>query len=209
LKFLFRPTYLHRSIFKHALWRICTEEKSIYLTFDDGPIPELTEWILDVLKEHNVKATFFCVGENIQKNPLIFQRILNEGHQVGNHTFNHLKGWRTSLDNYSANITQCQKFTKTNLFRPPYGRITLKQYKHLLSDYKIVFWDVLTHDYSSKITPEKCLKNVIKYSRRGSIVVFHDNLKAINTLKYVLPKYIEHFLKLNYKFVAIDSLPIS
>jgi peptidoglycan/xylan/chitin deacetylase (PgdA/CDA1 family) len=133
----------------------------------------------------------------------IFKKI------VGNHTFNHLKGWRTSLDNYSANITQCQKFTKTNLFRPPYGRITLKQYKHLLSDYKIVFWDVLTHDYSSKITPEKCLKNVIKYSRRGSIVVFHDNLKAINTVKYVLPKYIEHFLKLNYKFVAIDSLPIS
>lgn len=203
MKFLFRPTYLHRSVFKHALWKINTEQKSIYLTFDDGPIPELTEWVLDVLKEYDVKATFFCVGENIQKNPLIFQRILGEGHQVGNHTFNHLKGWRTSLNNYIANVTQCQQFTKTNLFRPPYGRITIKQYKQLLSNYKIVFWDVLTHDYSNKISPESCLKNTIKYTRSGSIVVFHDNVKAEKNLKYVLPKYIDHFLKLNYKFVSL------
>lgn len=203
MKFLFRPTYLHRSVFKHALWKINTEQKNIYLTFDDGPIPELTEWVLDVLKEYDVKATFFCVGENIQKNPLIFQRILKEGHQVGNHTFNHLKGWRTSLDNYIANVTQCQQFTKTNLFRPPYGRITIKQYKQLLSNYKIVFWDVLTHDYSNKISSESCLKNTIKYTRSGSIVVFHDNVKAEKNLKYVLPKYIDHFLKLNYKFVSL------
>lgn len=179
-------------------------ENNIYLTFDDGPIPEITPWILDVLKNNGINATFFCVGDNVSRSPDIYKRILNEGHSVGNHTNNHLNGWKNSLQVYKENVVIAREKIDSNLFRPPYGRMTRKQYHEISKDYKLVFWDVLTHDYNIKLNPEKCLKNAIKYTRNGSIVVFHDNLKSINTLKYVLPRYIEHFLKLNYKFVAID-----
>jgi peptidoglycan/xylan/chitin deacetylase (PgdA/CDA1 family) len=179
-------------------------EKNIYLTFDDGPIPEITPWILDVLKSSGVKATFFCVGDNVSKYQDIYTRILEDGHKVGNHTNNHLNGWKTSLKEYKENTSLAKAKIDSNLFRPPYGRITRKQYHEISKEFKLIFWDVLTHDYNSDINPEKCLKNAIKYTRNGSVVVFHDNLKSINTLKYVLPRYIEHFLKLNYKFVAID-----
>ena len=178
-------------------------EQKIYLTFDDGPIPELTIWVLDVLKQNNVKATFFCVGENITKNPEIFQRIIDEGHKVGNHTYNHVKGWKTDKATYISNVEKCQQLTKTSLFRPPYGRIKKGQYRILSSQYKIVFWDVLSHDYDQMISPEKCLENSIKYTRNGSIIVFHDNVKAQKNLKFTLPQYIEHFVKLNYKFATL------
>ncbi len=178
-------------------------EPVIYLTFDDGPIEELTPWVLDILKQYHIKATFFCVGNNIDKNPAIFKRVLDEGHQVGNHTYNHIKGWKSETDYYLKNVEQCQKLTGTKLFRPPYGRIKQKQFSILSKVYTVVFWDVLTHDYDKLISPEKCLDNSVKYTRNGSIVVFHDNIKAQNNLKFVLPQYIEHFLKLNYKFAVL------
>jgi len=200
VKVLVRPPEILRSFYKDAVWRMDKTEPAIYLTFDDGPIPELTPWVLDVLKSYQVKATFFCVGDNIHKNPEVFHRILKEGHQVGNHTYNHLKGWKTKEEDYIYNVEKCQALTKTNLFRPPYGRIKKKQFKHLSTNYKVIFWDVLSYDYDSLVSEKTCLKNSIKYTRPGSIIVFHDNMKAQKNLQYALPKYIEHFLKLNYKF---------
>lgn len=184
-------------------------EKAIYLTFDDGPIPEVTPWILDILHNNGIYATFFCVGDNVSRYPEIYNRILEEGHKVGNHTNNHLNGWKNSLIDYKQNTLLAKEKIDSDLFRPPYGRMTRKQYREISIDFKLIFWDVLTHDYNSNLSPDKCLKNAIKYTRNGSIVVFHDNLKSIDTLKYVLPLYIEHFLKLNYKFVAIDKCQIS
>jgi len=203
MKLLVRPPQILRKFYKGSLWRMDKQSPHIYLTFDDGPIEELTPWVLDVLAQYNVKATFFCVGDNISKHPDIFERILNEGHQVGNHTFNHVKGWQVNKEFYFENIAKCQTLTKTNLFRPPYGRIKKSQVKELLKDYKIVFWDVLSYDYDKLMTPSKCLANSIKYTRNGSIIVFHDNIKAEKNLKYALPQYIEHFLKLNYKFAVL------
>ena len=203
MKLLVRPPQLLRSFYKDSIWRMDKNEPVIYLTFDDGPIPELTPWVLDVLKKYGVNATFFCVGDNIIKHPELFQRIITEGHQVGNHTFNHLKGWQVKNAVYSENIEKCQKLTKTNLFRPPYGRIKKSQYKLLVENYKVVFWDVLSYDYDKLTSPKKCLDNSIRYTRNGSIIVFHDNIKAQKNLKYALPHYIEHFLKLNYKFAIV------
>ncbi len=192
-----------RSLYKDSIWRMDKNTQTIYLTFDDGPVPELTPWVLDVLNEFNVKATFFCVGENIVKNPGIFKRIIDEGHQIGNHTYNHLKGWQTKTKDYLVNVEKCQSLTKTNLFRPPYGRISRKQYRALSQNYKMIFWDVLSYDYDKFTTLDKCLKNSIKYTQNGSIIVFHDNIKAKSNLKYTLPQYIEYFLKLNYKFARL------
>ena len=203
MKLLVRPPQLLRAMYKGSLWRMDKKEPTIYLTFDDGPIPELTDWVLDILKQYQVKATFFCVGDNIIKNPSIFQRILSEGHQVGNHTFNHVKGWDKTTTFYTDNVRKCQELTKTDLFRPPYGRIKKSQYKQLVQDYKVVFWDVLSYDYDKLTSSKKCLDNSIKYTRNGSIIVFHDNIKAEKNLKFALPQYIEHFLKLNYKFATL------
>ena len=145
----------------------------------------------------------YSVGENISKNPELFDRLLKEGHQIGNHTYNHIKGWKVNKASYIDSIEKCQDLTKTNLFRPPYGRIKKSQFKLLLKDYRVVFWDVLSYDYDSLITPKKCLDNSIKYTRNGSIIVFHYSIKAQKNLKFALPHYIEHFLKLNYKFATL------
>lgn len=200
VKILVRPPNIIRSLYKDAVWRKSADENKIYLTFDDGPIPELTEWVLDTLKLYKIKATFFCVGENIVKHPAIFQRILNEGHRVGNHTYNHIKGWKTSHSNYLKNIEQCQVYTQSNLFRPPYGRISKKQYRSVLKTHQLILWDVLSYDYDKLTSPEKCLKQSIDNSRNGSIIVFHDNIKATVNLKYALPKYIEACLKNGFEF---------
>lgn len=203
MRFLTRPPKVIRKIFKKSIWRIENPNPSIYLTFDDGPIPELTPWVLDTLKKNNIKATFFCVGENVKKHPELYKRIIDEGHKTGNHTQNHLKGWKTKNKLYFQNVEDCNKLVNSNLFRPPYGRLKLSQFQNISTNYKVVFWDVLSHDYSSKISPENCLSNSIKYTRNGSIIVFHDNLKAECNLKYALPQYIDYFLKLNYKFLLL------
>lgn len=200
---LVRPPQLLRNLYKDSLWRMDKTQPIIYLTFDDGPIPELTPWVLDILKQYQITATFFCVGENIDKNPEIFKRILEEGHQVGNHTYNHLKGWQTKKKDYLTNVAKCQALTQTNLFRAPYGRISRKQYNILVKEYKMVFWDVLSYDYDTFISPEKCLENSIKHTQNGTIIVFHDNKKAQKNIKYALPRYIDYFLKLNYTFASL------
>jgi peptidoglycan-N-acetylglucosamine deacetylase len=188
------------------VWNIPTAEKNIYLTFDDGPIPEVTDFVLATLAEYNAKAVFFCVGDNIRKHPEVFERVLQAGHKVGNHTHNHLKGWKTQDQPYIDNVAECEacigKHT-SNLFRPPYGRIKRSQIKALKSQYKIVMWDVLSADYEKFLSKESCLEGSIRATRPGSIVLFHDHLKTYEKIQYVLPRYLEHFSKLGYRFELI------
>jgi peptidoglycan-N-acetylglucosamine deacetylase len=204
--YLVKPPRIVNLLTKNNLvWKIPTDEKRIFLTFDDGPIPELTPWVLDVLQEYKAKATFFCVGDNVQKNPDIFNRIVREKHTVGNHTFNHLNGWKNKLDDYVDNIEEFQKYLETDLFRPPYGKIKPKQIKKLKEDYSIIYWTVLSGDFDENLKPEKCLHRIKKKTKAGSIIVFHDNMKAYPRIKYALPKYLEHFSQLGYSFDALTK----
>lgn len=198
-----RPFFILNYVYPQAIWRKEKDINNIYLTFDDGPIPEITPWILDCLKEKKVKATFFCVGENVSKYPEIFQRILDEGHAVGNHTYNHLKGWATDDQKYFENIEKSNKLIQSNLFRPPYGRASKSQMKKLAKVYQIIMWDVLTGDYDKKISPEQCYKNCINYSRNGSIIVFHDNIKAIDNVQFALPRSIDYLLQKGFQFKTL------
>ncbi len=200
---LIQPKKWMKKFFSKAVWEVKTSGKDLYLTFDDGPIPGLTEWILDELKRFDAKATFFCVGENIEKNKIIFERIIKDGHQVANHTHNHIKGFHSSLLEYIRNTESCEEFTKSKLFRPPYGQLRKSQYRALLrKDYKIIFWDVISYDYEN-ITPEQCLRNVLRHSKAGSIVLFHDNLKAEHNVKYALTQTLQHFSEKGFKFRSI------
>jgi len=183
----------------------------LFLTFDDGPISGPTEFVLEELEKFNAKATFFCIGDNICKHPEIFQRIVAEGHEIGNHTFHHLKGWGTSTEKYVDNVKLCQDQISSfqppaskKLFRPPYGRIRGKQIDHLKDQYKIIMWDVLTSDYAQSQSPEKCLRGSIRATRPGSIVVFHDSLKAEKNIRYVLPRYLQHFSGLGFTFKILN-----
>lgn len=215
---LFRIPFFLPKFYPSLLWRIATEEKEIYLTFDDGPVPGPTEFVLEELKKVSAKATFFCIGDNIRKHPDIFTKVLAEGHVIGNHTFNHLKGWSTALEKYLDNVLLCEEeiaSQKSNIneglraglgyFRPPYGRITPNQIKSLKEKYQIVMWDVLTHDYSKNISRNNCLNGSIRATRPGSIIVFHDSLKAERNLTYVLPKFLEHFSSLGFKFKSLPQ----
>lgn len=201
--YLIRSPFYLRWLYPEVTWNKSRKEKNIYLTFDDGPIPEITPWILDTLLKYDVKATFFCVGENIKKNPLIFQRIINEGHQIGNHTYNHLKGWDYEDKDYLDNVYLCQKLTKTRLFRPPYARAKKSQLRILKDDFEIIYWDVLSGDFDLQLSPQKCLSNVLSNTRNGSIIVFHDNIKAIPRVEYVLPKILEHYKELGFHFKTL------
>lgn len=195
-----RPFFFLPYLFPSATWRKEKNKNNIYLTFDDGPIPEITPWILDCLKEKDVKACFFCVGDNVRKYPELYQRILDEGHQVGNHTFNHLKGWDQEDSNYLDNIAKCRTLVDSQLFRPPYGRLKKSQLSKVSKDYEVIMWDVLTGDYDKRISPEQCLHNAVNYSRAGSIIVFHDNIKAIANLQYALPRTIDQLRAKGFQF---------
>ncbi len=162
-------------------------KRIVYLTFDDGPIPETTPYIIDTLKKYGVKATFFCVGENVKKYPELYKHIIEEGHSVGNHTFNHLKGWKIPLGTYLENVNQCAEYVSSNLFRPPYGKMTIAQYHALKKKFLLIFWDVLVPDYDENSSTQKCLDIIKRKTRAGSILVLHDNLKAKNKLKDLLP----------------------
>ena len=190
-----------KKIFKNFVWDIPNNENKIFLTFDDGPTPEITNWVVDELKKHNAKATFFCIGNNIQKHPDIYQNLIKDGHSVGNHTFDHLNGWKNNDEKYIENILLAENFinAKTKLFRPPYGKIKPSQATKLRKlGYKIIMWDVLSADFDNEITPEKCLQNVLSNVKSGSIIVFHDSQKASKNLNHVLPKTLEFLSKNNF-----------
>ena len=201
-------------IYPALIWRVPTPEKKIFLTFDDGPVPGPTEFVLDTLKKNSAKATFFCIGDNIQRYPDIFQFIINEKHAVGNHTFNHLNGWRTPINEYLHNVALCheelEKFLEYSeyptspLFRPPYGKITRSQIRSM-GGFKIVMWDVLSMDFDRKRSVETSLKKTIQSTRNGSIIVFHDSLKAEKAMTYMLPRLIEHFADKGYTFEALSG----
>lgn len=196
------PLFIQQ-LFPDLTWKINSSSKTLYLTFDDGPHPAITPWVLECLAKYNAKATFFCLGKNVKKFPRVYQQIITNGHQVGNHTQHHLRGWTTTCKKYIADVEQCSKMVNSSLFRPPYGRITPKQIKRLKANYKIIMWDILSWDFNQKIKKEICAKNVIENSQEGSIIVFHDNLNAEMNLKYALPKVLEHFSNLGYQFKAI------
>ncbi len=188
------------------VWHFSRREKTIYLTFDDGPIPEITPWVLKELKKYHAKATFFCIGKNIEENSTIFKQISLEGHTVGNHTFNHLNANKVSDKEYTENTVKAEPYFEkgAKLFRPPYGKLNSKKANLLLSKgYKIIMWDVLSADFDQSITEERCLKNVMKNTREGSVVIFHDSKKAAKNLQYVLPKMLAHFSEKGYAFKAI------
>ena len=200
-------------LFPSLVWEVPSNEKSIYLTFDDGPTPVITDWVLDTLNEYGAKATFFCIGKNIKQNPQIFNRILEEGHGIGNHTNNHLKGWNTKTSTYISDIKKCEKQitkhvgAKTTLFRPPYGKIKRKQIKKVQKlGYKIVMWNVLPVDWDKKVSVTQCLQNAVYYTKPGSIVVFHDSEKAARNMQYALPRVLQQFTNEGYKFKRIPEL---
>jgi peptidoglycan/xylan/chitin deacetylase (PgdA/CDA1 family) len=187
-----------KRLFNNQIWDIPNTENKIYLTFDDGPTSEITEWVLEILHKNNIKATFFCIGSNIEKHPELFRKAIENGHSIGNHTFNHIQGWKTATKDYLENVKQCEtaisklQSATCNIFRPPYGKIKPSQSQKLRKlGYKIIMWDVLTADFDQSISPEKCLENATQKVTSGSVIVFHDSVKASINLKYALPKTIE------------------
>lgn len=202
-----QPPFIYRFLFPEGHWRIPVKDKKVvYLTFDDGPIPEITPWVLDLLDKYKIKATFFCVGDNVRKHPEVYQQVLNRGHQVGNHTFNHLQGIRSWSKKYISNTEKASQYIKSKLFRPPHGHMRLSQFFTLRKKYQIILWDVVTRDYSKRQTPEQVLENVKRYVRDGSIIVFHDSLKAERNMKYALPRAIEWLMEQGYTFEIIGKL---
>lgn len=201
-------------LFPNYTWNIETGKKELFLTFDDGPTPEVTPWVLDTLNTFNAKATFFCIGKNVENHPEIFQRILNEGHSFGNHTQNHVNGWKTKTPQYMENVLEAEKVIQykvgnqisedVKLFRPPYGQLKPQQGNKVLEKgYKIIMWDVLSFDWDVKVSEEECLENVLSKSKSGSIIVFHDSIKALRNMKYSLPKVLEYFSNEGFQFKKI------
>lgn len=180
-------------------------EKSVYLTFDDGPIPEVTPWVLDVLDQYEVKATFFMVGDNVRKHPDVFRMVIERGHAVGNHTFNHIQGLRFLTHNYLANVDKAAELIPGNLFRPPHGHMRIPQTLSLIRKYKVIMWDVVTRDYNAALSPEQVLENVKRYTRNGSIIVFHDSLKAEKNMRWAMPRAIEWLKEEGYGFLKVTS----
>lgn len=200
-----------KKLFYNQVWDIPNNKNKVYLTFDDGPTPEVTEWVLELLSKENIKATFFCIGKNIEKHPEIFKKTIDSGHSIGNHTYNHLQGWKTSSKKYTENVDLCENeihklnIIENNLFRPPYGKIKPTQSRILRKKgFKIIMWDVLSKDYDQSVSPEICLDNVTKNTSQGSIIVFHDSLKAQKNLEYTLPKAITFLKNKGFKFEMIN-----
>jgi peptidoglycan/xylan/chitin deacetylase (PgdA/CDA1 family) len=199
-----QPPFYYRMLFPGAHWRFNKDKKNVYLTFDDGPIPEITPWVLDLLDKYKIKATFFCVGNNARKYPEIYQMILDRGHSVGNHTYHHIQGLKTLSKNYLRDVKKASQVIQSKLFRPPHGHLHLALFFRLRKKYKIVMWDVVTRDYSKFMTSEQVFNNVKKYTRNGSVIVFHDSLKAENRMKEALPRSIEWLLEQGYSFELIN-----
>lgn len=204
--YLVRTPWWLKKFYSKLVWNIPVKEQVLYLTFDDGPHPVVTPFVLDQLKEYGATATFFCIGKNVQEYPQIYRRVLMEGHRVGNHTQNHLNGWKSDDRKYIDDIREAAKQIDSGLFRPPYGRIGGFQSELLRKEpfnYRIIMWEVLSADFDRAVDGERCIRNVIRYARPGSIVVFHDSEKAWDRLRIALPKVLEHFYKKGYRFEGI------
>ncbi len=200
---------LFTGLFRNAVWRMDPTKQVVYLTFDDGPIPEITPWVLGLLRKENIRATFFCVGENVQKYPDVYKQILDAGHSVGNHTFNHIQGFRKTDQEYFSNIEKAAGYIDSDLFRPPHGRIKPTQYHHLKRHFRIIMWDVVSCDYDARLTPEKVFSNIRHFVRPGSVITFHDSIKAEKNLKEVLPWAIRWMKEQGYRFEAIPYTKIT
>lgn len=205
----FTPRLLHWC-YPRLLWHMPRSSKTIYLTFDDGPVPEVTPRVLEMLQAYGAKATFFCVGENVQKHPEVLAQVVKEGHRLGNHTQHHLMGSSTTAEAYWQDVAACQQALlpympadASLLFRPPYGRFTAQQRRQLQPHYQLVMWDVLAADYDNRLAAEDCLRKSIEYTKPGSIIVFHDSIKAWERLKFVLPRYLQHFYHQGYTFATL------
>ncbi len=185
-------------------WKVDTEDKQLFLTFDDGPHPEITPWVLAQLKEFGAKATFFCVGDNVRKYPEVYQQILKENHAVGNHTFHHLNGWKTETSDYLKDVSLAENYIQSNLFRPPYGRIKRSQAKQLVAKYRIIMWDRLSMDYLAQLNTEESLAQMKKV-KKGSIVVFHDSEKAFQNLKVLLPQLLSYYQQQGFSFQTLEG----
>ncbi len=203
--YLVKTPQFIQNLFPNFTWKIPTKEKVLYLTFDDGPVPEVTPWVLAQLKQFNAKASFFCVGDNVQKYPDILAQILQEGHTLGNHTYNHLNGWGTDNIPYFHNVRRGARMVNSELFRPPFGRLMPKQVQFLQRHYEIVMWDVLSGDFDPDLSKEQCLTNVVENAKSGSIIVFHDSLKAEENLYFTLPKVLAHFAEMGFHFNCLDD----
>jgi len=204
--YLVKTPWLLKKLYPQLVWDAPKDSRCIYLTFDDGPIPIVTPFVLNILKQYNARATFFCIGDNVTKHPDVFEQVKNAGHAIGNHTYNHLKGWDTEDPTYLENFLKANEQLNTNLFRPPYGRIRRSQIKLLKQhnpQLKIMMWNVLSGDFDVNLKPERCLKNIIKNTQSGDIVLFHDSLKAFDRLEYALPKAMEHWAGLGYEFKSL------
>lgn len=195
--------------FADAIWRLPGSELEIVLTFDDGPIPEVTPWVLDFLKKEQIKACFFCVGENVKRYPDVYRRILDEGHQTGNHTFNHLQGLKTPNKVFLSNIEKAAGYIHSNLFRPPHGWLRQSQYQEIKKDYQFVMWDIISGDYKKGLNPEMVIQNVLEYVRPGSVITFHDSIKAQNNLMQALPVIIKKLKQQGYQFVQLPQASTS
>lgn len=202
--FIEQPPWFYRALFPGVTWRIPAEKKCVYLTFDDGPIPEVTPWVLEQLEQLGVKATFFMVGDNVRKHPDIFKMVTDSGHCIGNHTFNHIQGLRYWTKNYIENVEKAARYIPSHLFRPPHGHMRLPQTLWLRRHYRIVMWDVVTRDYSPHMTPDAVLGVVKKYTRNGSVIVFHDSLKAERNMREAMPKAVRWLLEQGYEFKVFD-----
>lgn len=204
--YLVKTPWVFKKIYSAGIWEIPGQTKALYLTFDDGPHPEATPFVLEELKKYNAKATFFCIGKNVEQQNHLYSQILNEGHTAGNHSYSHLNGWKTNDRDYFEDIVKAKKYIDSNLFRPPYGKISKLQMKHLIEDFgmKIIMWSVLSADFDTRITPEQCLKNVSLNVKPGSIIVFHDSEKAYSRMKYTLPRILKLYSEMGYSFEKIN-----
>ena len=202
--FIEQPAVFLRWLYPTAIWRMSRKKKVVYLTFDDGPIPEATPFVLDTLDRFGVKATFFMVGDNVRKYPDIYRMVVERGHRVGNHTFNHIRGFEYLSKNYLANADKANEYLHTDLFRPPHGHMRWPQYWVLKHKYRIVMWDLVTRDYSKRLNGPQVFQKVKQYVRNGSIITFHDSLKSEQNMKYALPRSIEWLLAQGYEFKVFD-----
>jgi peptidoglycan/xylan/chitin deacetylase (PgdA/CDA1 family) len=201
------PSFIHR-LFPELLWNVPVTEDVIYLTFDDGPHPDITPKILNILARFDAKACFFCVGNNVRKYPDVFHAVKEAGHQTGNHTYHHINGWRTPDEVYFQDVEACQKLVQTPFFRPPYGKILPSQMRYLKKYFRLVMWSVVSYDYDATLSGSECLEIARKKSARGSIVVFHDSLKAEKNVLYALPRYLEYFAEKGFRFETLPVKPV-